>query len=70
MSMSEVKNHNCQLYIKQSLRSVLRTNPVTAISLGDAVVMFSNDVSLDVVSKSLEVILMDIRLRMEDEKDN
>jgi len=64
MTMFEVKNYKGQLYLKKELRETLNTSPLRCISFGYAAVLFPNDVTLDVVRESLEIILDDIKLRM------
>ena len=63
MSEFEVKNYEGQLYIKEELKKILNSNPLTALANAKTVVMFPKDTSLEAVQQSLEVLLLDVKLR-------
>lgn len=63
MTEFEVKNYEGQLYIKEELKKILNSNPLTALANAKTVVMFPKDTSLEAVEKSLEVLLLDVKLR-------
>lgn len=63
MSEFEVKNYEGQLYIKEELKKILNSNPLTALANAKTVVMFPKDTPLEAVQQSLEVLLLDVKLR-------
>lgn len=65
----EVKNYDGQIYIKGDLRKILNTDTLRCLANAKAVVLFSNDVDLTRVKKSIEVILRDIKYRIEDDEE-
>jgi len=63
MTEFEVKNYEGQLYIKEELKKILNSNPLTAIANAKTVVMFPKGTPLEAVEQSLEVLLLDVKLR-------
>ena len=63
MSEFEVKNYEGQLYIKEELKKILNSNPLTALANAKTVVMFPKGTPLEAVQQSLEVLLLDVKLR-------
>ena len=69
MSEFEVKNYEGQLYIKEELKKILNSNPLTALANAKTVVMFPKGTSLEAVQQSLEVLLLDVKLRRKFESE-
>lgn len=69
MTQFEVKNYQGQLYVKEELKKILNSNPLTALANARTVVMFPKDTPLEAVEKSLEVLLLDVKLRRKFEKE-
>lgn len=69
MTEFEIKNYDGQVYIKEELRKILNGNPLIALANAKTVVMFSKDVSLEAVKQSLEVLLLDVKLRIQFETE-
>ena len=63
MTEFEVKNYDGQLYIKEELKKILNSNPLIALANAKTVVMFPKDTPLEAVQQSLEVLLLDVKLR-------
>jgi len=63
-----VKNYDGQLYIKEELKKILNSNPLRALANAKTVVMFPADTSLEAVEQSLNVLLLDVKLRRQFEK--
>ena len=68
MSEFEIKNYQGQLYIKDDLQRILHSNPLRAIANAEAVIIFPNDVPLESVKKSVNILLQDLELRIEKKK--
>ena len=64
-----VKNYDGQLYIKEELKKILNSNPLRALANAKTVVMFPVDTSLEAVEQSLNVLLLDVKLRRQFEKE-
>lgn len=64
MAEFEVKNYDGQLYLKDELKKILNSNPLRALANAKTVVLFPDDISLEAVRNSLEVLLMDVDLRI------
>lgn len=69
MSEFEVKNYEGQLYIKEELKKILNSNPLTALANAKTVVMFPKGTPLEAVQQSLEVLLLDVKLRRKFESE-
>ena len=63
MSEFVVKNYDGQLYIKEELKKILNSNPLRALANAKTVVMFPMDTPLEAVEQSLNVLLLDVKLR-------
>ena len=60
----DVKNYEGKLYLKEELQKILQSNPLKAIPNAKAIVVYSSDVSLEQVKKSVELILADLSSRV------
>jgi len=63
MTEFEVKNYEGQLYVKEELKKILNSNPLIALANARTVVMFPKGTPLEAVEKSLQVLLLDVKLR-------
>lgn len=69
MSEFIVKNYDGQLYIKEELKKILNSNPLRALANAKTVVMFPTDTPLEAVEQSLNVLLLDVKLRRQFDKE-
>jgi len=63
MTKFEIPNYGGKIYLKKELRDILNSPTLIGLANAKTVTLFSSDVDLKDIERSLEIILDDLRLR-------